>query len=76
MNKKYDGIDDLKLAVITLLVGIAVIILVIFSHNACSADIWNDGICPKCETRYELRGVSNGFKYYVCPDCGQDVQRY
>lgn len=50
--------------------------LIITGTNSCSADDWNDGICPKCETRYELRGASRGLKYYACPSCGKEVSRY
>lgn len=52
------------------------ILAIMFSVNACSGETWNDGICPKCEVRYELRGASRGLKYYVCPECGQEVERY
>lgn len=50
--------------------------LIVFGTNACSASTWNDGICPDCEVRYELRGASKGLKYYACPECGQEVERY
>lgn len=63
--------------------SIGAIFLVIFlclvmmvSVNSCSASIWNDGFCSKCETRYELQAASNGLKYYACPSCGQEVARY
>lgn len=59
-----------------ILVPIVIIILIIFSFNTCSAPDWNDGEYPKCYERYEMRGVSSGLKYYVCPDCGKEVQRY
>lgn len=26
--------------------------------------------------RQELRGASKGLKYYACPECGQEVERY
>ena len=49
---------------------------IIVGANYCTAETWNNGICSDCETRYELRGVSRGLKYYSCPECGQEVQRY
>lgn len=55
---------------------IVIIILIIVGVNSCSASNWNDGICPKCEIRYELRGASQGLKYYACPNCGNEVSRY
>lgn len=56
--------------------GIVIIFLLIFAMNSCSASTWNNGVCPDCEARYELRGASRGLKYYSCPECGQEVERY
>ena len=67
---------DEKFEVITVIILFAFILLIMFGVNACSAPDWNDGHCPKCETRYELRGASKGLKYYACPDCGKEVERY
>lgn len=39
-------------------------------------EIWNDGICPKCETVYQLGGVYRGIKYYQCPTCGNEAERW
>lgn len=56
---------------------IAFLIGIILFTNSYSDNTWNNGICVQCETRYELRGVSrHGLKYYSCPECGQEVQRY
>lgn len=44
--------------------------------NCFAEPKWNQGICPECEVRYELRGASRGLKYYSCPECGQEVERY
>jgi PHP family Zn ribbon phosphoesterase len=63
-------------SLITIILSIVVIITLIFGVNACSAPKWNDGVCPDCHVRYELRGVSKHLKYYVCPECGQEVERY
>ena len=62
------------LAVLGILIVISLGLM--FGVNSCSASIWNDGVCTNCETKYELKGVSNGLKYYSCPDCGQEVNRY
>ena len=55
---------------------IILIFILTIGMNSCSEPIWNNGICPDCEVRYELRGVSRGLKYYSCPECGQEVERY
>lgn len=51
-------------------------ILIMMGTNSCSAEKWNEWICPDCNVRYELRGASRGLKYYACPECGQEVDRY
>lgn len=72
MNDDYGCLTS----IIALILVLVVVIMMMCGVNSCTAKTWNDGICTKCETRYELRGVSKGLKYYVCPDCGQEVQRY
>lgn len=50
--------------------------LMMFGVNSFSSEKWNDGICFNCKARYELKGVSDALKYYTCPECGQEVNRY
>ena len=61
---------------LTLIICIALIFFIICGTNACSSTDWNEGTCPNCEVRYELRGASKGLKYYACHDCGKEVDRY
>ena len=61
---------------LTVIIAIVLVFAIFLCVNSCSARAWNNGICEKCETRYELRGVSDGLKYYACPECGQEVRRY
>lgn len=61
---------------IAIVIGVFIILGLICGTNACTDSKWNNGICIGCDVRYELRGVSNGMRYYVCPDCGQEVGRY
>lgn len=62
---------------ISLIIGmILLIFFLMFGTNACSESDWNNGICPSCEVRYELRGASQSLKYYSCPNCGREVKRY
>lgn len=60
----------------TIIICFVLVFAIMFSVNSCSSETWNDGVCEDCDVRYELRGVSKGLKYYVCPQCGQEVQRY
>ena len=60
----------------TVIICFVLVFAIMFGVNSCSDSTWNDGVCPDCEIRYELRGVSKGLKYYACPECGQEVQRY
>ena len=55
---------------------IIALFVIMLGTNACSAPTWNGGKCPNCEVRYELRGASRGLKYYSCPECGKEVERY
>lgn len=63
-------------SIISLIVVIALAFMMMSGLNSCTADAWNNGVCPTCEIRYELRGFSQGMKYYVCPECGLEVPRY
>lgn len=60
----------------TIILCFVLIVALVLGFNSCTATAWNDGVCTNCEVRYELRGVSRGLKYYACPECGQEVQRY
>ena len=71
-SRRYHDGASLIMAIICFILVFAIM----FGVNACSAPTWNDGICPDCEVRYELRGASRGLKYYACPECGQEVERY
>ena len=62
----------------TILMDILILVLVlgiICGLNSCTADTWNNGICPDCEIRYELKYVVNSMNYYECLECGQTVKR-
>lgn len=67
---------DFSVTISTIGILIAISFALMIGVNSCSASTWNNCICTNCETRYELRGASNGMKYYSCPDCGQEVSRY
>lgn len=54
---------------------IAFVLVVSGCVNGCSSREWNDGICPKCNEHYELRGAGYYIKYYVCPECHAEVER-
>ena len=54
----------------------AIVFILFFATEACTAKEWNDGMCPDCNTRYELRGVYKGTHYYACPDCGNEVSKF
>lgn len=71
----YDDYD-LQTNLWSIIVCIGLLLLIVFGVNSCSAEDWNQGECPECEIRYELRGASRGLKYYSCPECGKEVERY
>lgn len=73
--KKYNN-TDLKYDIVVIIGCILIVIFLITTVNSCSASDWNNGICPNCEVRYELRGLSQGLSAYACPECGKEVRRY
>jgi hypothetical protein len=75
-NHSSSSDDSWFSIILPIIFCIILIILLIVGTNSCSATTWNNGICSNCEVRYELRGVSSGLKYYSCPECGQEVERY
>lgn len=68
--------DSIGTSIVTIIICIILIVAIVTGKNSCSEPMWNNGNCPKCEIKYELRGVSNALKYYSCPECGQEVGRY
>lgn len=60
----------------SIIIPLILALLILFTHNACTAAEWNGGVCPDCNTRYELRGVYKGTHYYACPECGNEVDRF
>ena len=73
--KKYNN-TDLKYDIVVIIDCILIVIFLITTVNSCSASDWNNGICPNCEVRYELRGYSQGLSAYACPECGKEVRKY
>lgn len=69
---------DTKFLIFEVLFVIGILAILVIGTNSCSASDWNDGICPNCNIRYELRGAAGDLhlKYYVCPECGKEVERY
>lgn len=74
-SRRYSSSDG-EASLIVAIICFILVFAIMLGVNSCSAPIWNDGICPDCEVRYELRGASRGLKYYACPECGQEVERY
>ena len=74
MRKNID--EDTKYSIEVIVGCILIVVFLITTVNSCSASDWNNGICPNCEVRYELRGLSQGLSAYACPECGKEVRRY
>ena len=72
MKKDY----SLETHIIALIAIVALFIFFAFVYNSCNSSEWNNGKCPKCNVRYELRTETRYHKTYVCPECGNEVSRY
>lgn len=74
-NNHYDNSGCLE-SVVSIILCVVILFTMMFGFNTCTASEWNDGKCPDCNVRYELRGVYKGTHYYACPDCGNEVERF
>lgn len=74
MRKNID--EDTKCSIAEIVGCILIVVFLITAVNSCSSSDWNNGICPNCEVRYELRGYSQGLSAYACPECGKEVRKY
>ena len=62
-----------------IIVVISIIFLCAISYvgNAVTEVTWNNGICAKCNTRYELKAAGTyDLRYYACPICYTEVKRF
>ena len=77
MNKFSDN-TELQVSIILLVIALILVFLLGSCSNMMSADEWNNGFCPRCQVRYELRSVSHrsGYHYYSCPKCGNEIARW
>lgn len=68
--------DNDGVGIIVQIVAIIVLCIILsITFNSCTSSTWNEGICPDCNVRYELRGTTSMTKTYVCPVCGKEVKR-
>lgn len=75
-SKNYNDNLGCLGSIICLVISIIILLAVMIGINSCSSEEWNDGECPACHENYELRGVSKDLKYYSCPECGNEVERF
>ena len=47
----------------------------LLSINPSTDEIWNDGICEKCDKRFVVTKARGSINWYACPDCDQEVKR-
>lgn len=74
---KSSEIEELVISILAVIIAFVMVFAVQSCQNSATEDVWNNGICRQCEVRYELRAATQyGLKYYVCPGCGLEVERY
>ena len=44
--------------------------------NLNTEKIWNYGVCPTCNVKYQLLDMKRDKSYYQCPKCKIEVVRY
>lgn len=69
------GVFKSMVIIVLIIVIIGVVKTKIISSQSPDSD-WNNRICPECEVRYEMKSVDMWRKYYVCPECGKEAERY
>lgn len=75
-SKNYDDNAGCLEAIICIIICVAMLLVVMFGLNTCTASEWNEGVCSKCHEDYVLRGANDGIRYYSCPKCGNEVERF
>lgn len=77
MNR-FSNNTELQASIILLVICLIFVCLLGSCSNIISANEWNNGFCPQCQVRYELRSVSHrgAYHYYSCPKCGNEVTRW
>lgn len=81
VNSATDG--GIKSIVTTVLISgtlTLIFTLGLWADAATKDKTWNDGVCPYCNTKWELVNVDKdryGYKtyYYNCPDCGTIIEQ-
>lgn len=69
----FNGLSD----IIAYLAVLAIVVVVFFfGVNACTAKEWNGGKCPDCNVKYQLYDRDGSVRYYICPECDNEVSRY
>lgn len=72
----YSDNDGCLIEIICIIVSIALLFAIMIGFNTCTASEWNNGVCPNCRVEYELEAVYKGLRYYECPKCHNEVERY
>lgn len=75
-RNSYSDNNGCLFEIICFVITIALLLAIMVGFNGCTASEWNNGVCPNCRVDYELEAVYKGLRYYECPKCHREVERY
>ena len=76
--RKYNSYPDWGEIIINTIIWLIIILSFwhLFSINPSTNEIWNNGVCTKCDERFVVVKARGAVNWYVCPECDQEVKRF
>ena len=62
-------------SLIGILLAVFILFILVISRTSTDSE-WNDGVCPTCDSHYELQSSVKGWHHYIYPECYDEVTRY
>lgn len=65
-----------SVSLFAMIIAIVAMIVVVGCYNGASSDVWNNGVCTKCDQRYVVVKARGSINWYTCQGCGQELSRF